>query len=136
MSIPNTIMRAVSLIPAAFTPGKTFFGELLGDAWGEFAYLRSLASRLGSGEISHVCGGRPIRMPPGSAVGVPLPSRFFPTVQLELVNHAIEIRIASAKFTCEPVATPFDNSLAIGDHVELTDFARRRDGFNVQSVLD
>ena len=52
------------------------------------------------------------------------------TALLELFDHAIEIGIAGAKATCEPVPTSLGNPLAVRDHLELTGLTRRNDGFN------
>lgn len=58
------------------------------------------------------------------------------TVLLELFDHIFQIRIASAKAPCEPVPTAFRNPFAVSDHFELTDFARRKDGVNIETLFD
>ena len=55
---------------------------------------------------------------------------------LQLIHHAIEIRIAGAKASCEPVSTALRYFLAIGQHVKLAGLARRNHGFNSQSLLN
>jgi hypothetical protein len=55
---------------------------------------------------------------------------------LELVNHAIEIRVAGAKASGEPVAAAFCYSLAIGQHVKLASLSRRNHGVNAQPLFD
>ncbi len=58
------------------------------------------------------------------------------TALFQLVNHAIEIGIASAKFSCEPVSTALSDLLAIGNHLKLPRLARLIDGFNAEPLLD
>ena len=55
---------------------------------------------------------------------------------LELLDHTFQIRIASAKAPCEPVPTAFRNPFAVSDHLELTNLARRQDGFNIEPLFD
>jgi len=55
---------------------------------------------------------------------------------LELLNHAIQIRIACAKASCEPVSTALRDSLAIGEHLKLASLARRNHGFNAQPLFN
>ena len=57
-------------------------------------------------------------------------------VLLELLDHAIEIRIAGAKPPSEPVPTTLGDSLAVRDHLELTDLAGRSHRFNIEVFLD
>jgi hypothetical protein len=61
---------------------------------------------------------------------------FTRTVLLELVDHVIEIGIASAKAPCEPVPTTFGNPLAVCEHLELTRFTGCQDGFDAHALLD
>jgi hypothetical protein len=49
----------------------------------------------------------------------------------EPLDHAIEVRIASTKASCEPVPTAFGNPLTVSYHLELTGLTRRNDGLNV-----
>jgi hypothetical protein len=65
-----------------------------------------------------------------------LPRWFACAVLFELLDNAFEIGIAGAQFPREPVAAALDNPLAIRDHLELTGFTRRSDGFNAQAILD
>jgi hypothetical protein len=58
------------------------------------------------------------------------------TAFLELLNHAIEIGVAGAKASCEPVPTTPCDSLAIGEHLKLTSLARRNHGFNAEPLFD
>ena len=58
------------------------------------------------------------------------------TALLELLDHAIEVGIAGAEASCEPVSTALSNPLAVGDNLELTGLPRRKDGFNVEALLD
>ena len=55
---------------------------------------------------------------------------------LDLLDHAIEIRIAGPKLPSEPVPTAFGDSLAIRDHLELTGLARCNHRFKVEALLD
>ena len=48
----------------------------------------------------------------------------------ELLDDAIEIGIAGAKATCEPVPASLRNPLAIREHLELAGLTRRKDRFN------
>jgi hypothetical protein len=58
------------------------------------------------------------------------------TALLELLNHAIEIGIAGAKASCEPVSAALRNTLAVGDYLKLTGLPRRNHGFNAEPLLD
>jgi len=58
------------------------------------------------------------------------------TVLLELIDHTFEIRIASAKASCEPVPAALGNPLAVSDHFELTELTGRKDDFNGEALLD
>jgi hypothetical protein len=58
------------------------------------------------------------------------------TALLKLLNHRIEIGIAAAKASREPVPTAPRDSLAIGEHFKLTSLARRNHGFNAEPLLD
>lgn len=55
---------------------------------------------------------------------------------LELLNHAIQIRIAGSKASCEPVSAALHNSLAIGEHLKLASLARSNHGFNAEPLLN
>jgi len=55
---------------------------------------------------------------------------------LELVNHAVKIRIAGAQASGEPVSTAFDDCLAIGEHLKLASLARCNHGVNAQLILN
>lgn len=54
----------------------------------------------------------------------------------DLFDDAIEIRVASAKFTREPVPTPLRNPLAVRDHLELSGLTGGKDRLNAQALLD
>ena len=58
------------------------------------------------------------------------------TVLLEPLDHDIEIGIAGAKAPSEPVPAAFGDSLAVRDHLELTDPARSSHGLNAEALLD
>jgi hypothetical protein len=58
------------------------------------------------------------------------------TALRQLLNHAIEIRIAGAKAPRKPVPAAPGNPFAIGDHIELTGLTRRNDGFHAEALLD
>jgi len=49
---------------------------------------------------------------------------------LELVNHAIQIGVAGAKASGEPVSTTLGDRLAIGKHRKLANFAGSNHGLN------
>jgi len=53
-----------------------------------------------------------------------------------LLDHSIEIWIAGAKAPGQPVATPLSDPLAVSDNLELAGLARRKDGFNVEALLN
>ena len=55
---------------------------------------------------------------------------------LELPDYLVKVRIAGAKTPREPVATTPGDPLAVSHHLELTGLAGRRDGFNVETLLD
>jgi hypothetical protein len=57
-------------------------------------------------------------------------------VLFELRDDAIEIRIAGAKGSREPVSAALGEHLAVGKHLELTGLTRRKNGFNAQALLD
>lgn len=50
---------------------------------------------------------------------------------LKKLDHAVEIRIASAEAARDPVPSALADHLAVRDHIELTDFARRADRFDM-----
>ena len=54
----------------------------------------------------------------------------------ELFDHALEIRIAGAKFPGEPVSTAFRDLVTVCDHIELTGFAWPDDRINIEALLD
>jgi len=58
------------------------------------------------------------------------------TPLLEPLNHAIQIGIAGAKASCEPVSTALGDFLAIGDHLKLAFPAMRNHGVNTEPLLD
>jgi hypothetical protein len=58
------------------------------------------------------------------------------TALLQLLNHAIEIGITSAKFSCKPISTALSNLLAVGNHLKLAGLARPVHGFNAEPLLD
>jgi hypothetical protein len=53
-----------------------------------------------------------------------------------LLNHAIQIRIASAKASGEPVAAALHHCLAVGQHFKLACLSRRNHGVNAQPLLN
>jgi len=55
---------------------------------------------------------------------------------LQLIHHAIEIGIASAKASGEPVSTALGDGFAVGDHLELTGIAGRNHRVNAKPLLD
>ena len=55
---------------------------------------------------------------------------------LELLNYLVEIWIAGAETSGEPVATAFGDSLAIGKHIKLTGAAGRNHGIHAEPLLD
>jgi hypothetical protein len=67
-----------------------------------------------------------------SAVRVHQSQVFLAASLLQLVNHAIKIRISGAKASGEPVSAALHDSLTIGQHFKLAGFARRNHGFNAQ----
>ena len=54
----------------------------------------------------------------------------------ELLDQAIEIGIAGAKASCEPVSTALGYFLAVSDDLELTVLARREDGISAEAILE
>jgi len=70
-------------------------------------------------------------------LALPLPLRCVTrTALLKLLDHAIEIGIAGAKASCQLVPTALSDPLAVSDNLELTGLPRRKDGFNVEALLD
>ena len=55
---------------------------------------------------------------------------------LQFLYHAIQIRIPSAKASCEPVPPSLCDLLAIRHHIELTSLSRRKYHFHIQPILD
>lgn len=49
---------------------------------------------------------------------------------LNLLDHRLEIGIASAKLPCEPVPAPLGNPFAVGDHLELAGLTSGKEGIN------
>ena len=58
------------------------------------------------------------------------------TALLKLINYAIQIRIAGAKASGDPVSTALCDSLAIGEHLKLTGLAGRNHGFNAEPLFN
>jgi len=58
------------------------------------------------------------------------------TLLVELLDQAIEIRVAGSKYPREPISTTLGDPLAVCDHLELTGLTRRNYGFNAQALLD
>jgi hypothetical protein len=54
----------------------------------------------------------------------------------KLLDHVIEVGIAGAKATRDPVATTFGNLLAVGNHLKLTGLPGHEDGVDVEALLD
>ncbi len=54
----------------------------------------------------------------------------------ELLDHVVEIGIAGAKASREPIPTAFGYFLPIRHDVELTGLARGSHGFNVETLFD
>jgi hypothetical protein len=54
----------------------------------------------------------------------------------ELLDHAVEIRIAGAQFPGEPVSTAFRDLVTVCDHIELTGLAGPDDGVNIEALLN
>lgn len=82
-----------------------------------------------------------MRKRPGSRLGraqqrPALPTRFAHLKRLEVLDDGLELGIASPEFPREPVSASLGNSLAVGDHLELTCPARPHDGVNVEVLLD
>jgi hypothetical protein len=63
---------------------------------------------------------------------------FFPSAAalLELVNHSIEIGVAGAKASGEPVTTALHHFLAIGKHFKLAGLSLRNHGFYAQPLFN
>ena len=55
---------------------------------------------------------------------------------LELVDYSVEVRIAGAKASGEPVAAALGNPFAVSDNLELAGLTRRKDGFDAEALLD
>jgi len=55
---------------------------------------------------------------------------------LKLVNHAIQIGIAGAKASGEPVSASLRYGLAIGQHFKLASLARCNHGINTEPLFD
>src|SRR5579871_782299 len=54
---------------------------------------------------------------------------------LELINHLVKIRIASAKAPGEPVSATFGDSLSVGQHLKLTSLSGRNHGFSAKPLF-
>ena len=55
---------------------------------------------------------------------------------LELVNHAIKVRIPGAKTSSEPVAAALHHCLAISQDFKLAGLSRRNHGINSQPLFN
>jgi hypothetical protein len=55
---------------------------------------------------------------------------------LKLINYAIQVRIAGAKASGEPVAAALGYWLAVGQHFKLTGLARRNHGVNAEPLFN
>ena len=55
---------------------------------------------------------------------------------LQLLDYAIQIRIARAKAPRDPVPAALGDPLAVSDDLELTGLSRRKDDFNIEALLD
>jgi hypothetical protein len=53
-----------------------------------------------------------------------------------LLNHAIQIRIASAKASGEPVASALHHCLAIGQNFKLSGLSRRNHGVDTKPLFN
>jgi hypothetical protein len=58
------------------------------------------------------------------------------TASLKLLDYAFEIGIAGAEAPGQPVSSAFDDLLAVSQNFELTSLPGRKDGFNVEALLD
>ena len=54
----------------------------------------------------------------------------------ELLDHVFQVGIAGAKPPGDPVASPFRDLLAVGDHLELAGPAVRYRSVSAQPILD
>jgi hypothetical protein len=57
-------------------------------------------------------------------------SRATRTVLFKPLDHCVEIGIACAKLSREPVPSPLGNPFAVREHFELTGFTGGEDGVN------
>jgi hypothetical protein len=55
---------------------------------------------------------------------------------LQLIHHTLQIRIAGAKASGEPVAAALHHCLAIGQHFKLSGFSRCHHGVNSQPLFN
>jgi hypothetical protein len=55
---------------------------------------------------------------------------------LQLIHHTLQIRIAGAKASGEPVAAALHHCLAIGQHFKLSGLSRRNHGINSQPLFN
>ena len=55
---------------------------------------------------------------------------------LKLINHTIQIRIADAKASGEPISAALHHCLAIGKNFKLASFARRNYGVNAEPLFN
>jgi len=55
---------------------------------------------------------------------------------LKLLDYTIEIGIAGAEASCQPVSTAFNDLLAVSQNFELTGLPGHKDGFNAEALLD
>jgi hypothetical protein len=58
------------------------------------------------------------------------------TALLQLLHHAIQIRIASAKASGEPVAAALHHCLAVGQHFKLAGLSRRNHGVDTKPLFN
>lgn len=58
------------------------------------------------------------------------------SVLLDLLDHTLKIRIATAKASCEPIPTLLGNPLAISDNLELTGLPELEDCFYSKTLFD
>lgn len=65
-----------------------------------------------------------------------LRSRIIGMEFLKQINQVIQIRIASAELSCQPVSTTLGNSLAVGNYLKLTSLATGNHGYNAEALLD
>jgi hypothetical protein len=68
---------------------------------------------------------------------LPIPLRGFACAALlELPDHAVQVGIAGAEASGQPIPTTLGDPLAVSDNLELAGLPGRKDGFNVEALLD